>query len=428
MADKQTKKITSIGGSALIEGIMMRGPKRTTVCVRTGKDKIESEDISITTIPSKLKFFKLPFFRGIAGIIDSMRLSYKSLMISADKAIESAEIEEEPSKFEKWLDEKFGDKLVKGLMAFSSVLGVALAIALFFFLPSFLFDLSANIVPAFRDDSLYSVAVTDDVKYVTFMSGDEKEQTAPFAVTDTGKVWKISDEKDADGLYYVEVTDEVNAEKGTILLKNTRNWKKISYRAAADAQSVKDVEKQQVKVFREGLTRLWKSIFEGVLKIALFLGYIIIVSQMSDMKRVFMYHGAEHKTIFCYENEEELTVANVRKQIRFHPRCGTSFMIIMLIVGILVGLFVPANPFGIAFLRPVFKILLLPVSCGVGYELIKICGKHDNAFTRIIAAPGLWAQRITTKEPDDSMIEVAIEAIKAVIPDDGSDIIANCGC
>lgn len=326
MSKNNTKKITSIGGSALIEGIMMRGPKRTTVCVRTGADEIYSEDISINTIPSKFKIFKLPFLRGIAGLIDSMRLSYKSLMLSADKAIESGEIEEEePSKFEKWLDEKFGDTLIKVLMVFASIVGVALAVGLFFFVPSFLFDFTANFVPAF---------------------------------------------------------------KGT----------------------------GELAVF-------WKSVFEGVLKIVLFLLYIIVCSQMTEMKRVFMYHGAEHKTIFCYENDEELTVANVKKQTRFHPRCGTSFMILMLIVGIIIGLFVPVAPFGNSFLRPVFKIALLPISCGVGYELIKICGKHDNLFTRIVAAPGLWAQRITTKEPDDKMIEVAIEAIKAVIPDDGSDIL-----
>ena len=332
---KKTKKITSIGGSALIEGIMMRGPKKSTVCVRTGENEIYSEDVHITTIPEKIKFFKLPFFRGIAGLIDSMRLSYKSLMLSADKAIEGAEIEEEPSKFEKWLDEKFGDKLVKVLMVFASIIGVALAVALFFFLPSFLFDLTGNVIPAFKVD--------------------------PAA-------------------------------------------------------------------HNEEVVRLWKSVFEGVLKIMLFLGYIIIVSQMSEMKRVFMYHGAEHKTIFCYENEEELTVENVKKQTRFHPRCGTSFMVIMLIIGIIVGLFVPTAPFGIPFLRPVFKILLIPVACGCGYELIKLCGKHDNKLTRIIAAPGLWAQRITTKEPDAKMIEVAIKAIEAVIPDDGSDIVKNCGC
>ena len=310
MRKVSTKKITSIGGSALIEGIMMRGPKRTTVCVRTGENEIYSEDIKITTIPEKCKLFKLPLLRGIAGLIDSMRLSYKSLMLSADKAVEAGEVEEEePGKFEKWLDEKFGDKLVKVLMVFASILGVAL------------------VVPVFQGDG-----------------------------------------------------------EGAVF---------------------------------------WKSVFEGVLKIALFLGYIVLCSQMTEMKRVFMYHGAEHKTIFCYENEEELTVENVRKQIRFHPRCGTSFMVLMLIVGIVIGLFIPVAPFGIGFLRPVFKILLLPVSCGVGYELIKICGKHDNAFTRIIAAPGLWAQRITTKEPDDKMIEVAIEAMKAVIPDDGTDIINN---
>ncbi len=328
MAKKTTKKITSIGGSALIEGIMMRGPKRTTVCVRTGETEIYSEDISINTIPSKCKLFKLPFLRGIAGLIDSMRLSYKSLMLSADKALEAGEIEEEePSKFEQWLDKKFGDKLIKIIMGIASVLGVALAVGLFFFLPSFLFDFSANFVPAFQG-------------------------------------------------------------------------------------------KGELAVF-------WKSVFEGVLKIVLFLLYIIVCSRMTEMKRVFMYHGAEHKTIFCYENEEELTVENVKKQARFHPRCGTSFMILMLIVGIIIGLFVPVAPFGIGFLRPVFKILLLPLSCGIGYELIKLCGKHDNALTRAIAAPGLWAQRITTKEPDDKMIEVAIEAIKAVIPDDGSDIVNN---
>ena len=213
MAKNTTKKITSIGGSALIEGIMMRGPKRTTVCVRTAPDKIYSEDISINTIPSKCKLFKLPFLRGIAGLIDSMRLSYKALMLSADKAIESTEIEEEPSKFEKWLDDKFGDKLVKVMMVIASILGVALAVGLFFFVPSFLFDLSANVVPAFKGDG--------------------------------------------------------------------------------------------------GNAVFWKSVFEGVLKIFLFLLYIIVCSQMTEMKRVFMYHGAEHKTIFCYENEEELTVENV---------------------------------------------------------------------------------------------------------------------
>ncbi|MCH5201685.1 MAG: DUF1385 domain-containing protein [Oscillospiraceae bacterium] len=321
MARETTKKITSIGGSALIEGIMMRGPKKTTVAVRMGKDDIYTENLEFTGITQKYKIFKVPFIRGIGGLIDSMRLSYKSLMLSADKAIEAGEVEEEePSKFEKWLDEKFGDKLVKILMIFASIIGVAFAVGLFFFVPSFLYDL----------------------------------------------VCKLT------------------------------SWAE---------------------------TRLFKSVFEGVLKIVLFLGYIIICSRMQEMKRVFMYHGAEHKTIFCYENDKELTVENVKKYTRFHPRCGTSFLVIMLILGIFIGLFVPVAPFGLAWLRPVIKILLIPLTCGIGYELIKICGKHDNAVTRILAAPGMWAQRITTKEPDDSMIEVAIAAITPVIPDDGSDIV-----
>ncbi len=325
MSETNQRKITSIGGSALIEGIMMRGPKRTTIAVRTGENEIHTEDINTSSIASKSKFFRLPLIRGVVGIIDSMRLSYKSLSISADKALEAGAIEEEePSKFEKWLTDKLGDKLMNVVMVFATVLGVALSLLLFFFLPSFLYDLLALAFPSITD------------------------------------------------------------------------------------------------------IRLAKSIFEGVIKIVLFLGYIILCSQMEEMKRVFMYHGAEHKTIFCYEEGLELTVENIKKQSRFHPRCGTSFLVITLLLGVLLGLLIPAQPFGISVLRPVFKLLLLPLMIGVGYEVIKLCGKYDNKFTRFLAAPGIWAQRITTKEPDDKMIEVAIEAMTAVIPDDGSDIIQNC--
>ncbi len=315
-----TKRITSIGGSALIEGIMMRGPKKTTVAVRTGEEEIYTEDLKFTSLAEKFKIFRIPFFRGISGLIDSMRLSYKALMLSADKAIESVpeDEHEEPSKFEKWIDEKFGDKFFKVLMVAASVLGVAIAVLLFFVVPSALFDLTNYVSADFHS-----------------------------------------------------------------------SW-------------------------------LARSVIEGIIRIALFLFYIVVCSKMSDMKRVFMYHGAEHKTIFCYENELELTVENVRKQSRFHPRCGTSFMVIMILVGIIIGLFIHiANP----FLRAVVKILLLPISCGVGYELIKLCGRHNNLLTRIIAAPGLWAQRITTKEPDDKMIEVAIKAMKSVIPENGEDLL-----
>lgn len=324
----ETKKITSIGGSALIEGIMMRGPKKTTVAVRTGEDSIYTEDVEMKFLGAK-KFWKIPFLRGISGMIDSMRLSYKCLMLSANKAMEAGEIEEEPSKFEKWVDEKLGDKFMKILMVFSSVLGVGIAILLFFFLPTWLFNLAGLFIPVIKDGG-------------------------------------------------------------------------------------------EAVVF-------WQSVVEGLLKIVIFISYILIVSQLSDMKRVFMYHGAEHKAIFCYENELELTVENVKAQRRFHPRCGTSFILLMLLVGIVIGLFIPHAPFGITWLRPVIKLALLPLTMGVGYELIKFCGKHDNMFTRFIAAPGLWAQRVTTKEPDESMCEVAIKAIESVIPDDGSDIVKN-GC
>ncbi len=321
MSKYDTKRITSIGGSALIEGIMMRGPKKTTVAVRTGDEEIYTEDLEFVGLTQKYKIFRVPFIRGLGGLIDSMRLSYKALMLSADKAIESVPEEEgEPSRLEKWIDEKLGDKFMKILMAFAAGLGVGLAILLFFVAPSAIFDLTNYISPQFHD-----------------------------------------------------------------------SW-------------------------------LARSIIEGIMRIALFLVYIVVVSQMSDMKRVFMYHGAEHKTIFCYENELPLTVENVRKQRRFHPRCGTSFMVIMIIVGIIIGLFIHiANP----FLRSAVKILLLPISCGVGYELIKLCGRHDNKLTRIIAAPGLWAQRITTKEPDDKMIEVAIEAMESVIPENGEDLVTK---
>ena len=326
--NKKQKRITSIGGSALIEGIMMRGPKRTTVACRVDKDDIYTEDIEVKPLFTS-KFWKLPLIRGIAGMIDSMRLSYKALGLSADKAMEVGTMEEEePSKFEKWLDEKFGDKLMNIVMIIATVLGVALAIGLFVVLPSMLFT------------------------------------------------WLI---------------------------------------------------KPLLVDWSESSTRLLQSAFEGVLKLIIFFSYMLLVSQTKDIKRVFKYHGAEHKTIFCYENEEELTVENVRKQIRFHPRCGTSFLVVTLLVGIIIGLFIPTFP-NMPILRPLLRLILLPVLVGLGYEFIKLCGKYDNKLTRILATPGLWAQRITTKEPDDDMIECAITAMKAVIPDDGSDILNDCSC
>ena len=169
-----------------------------------------------------------------------------------------------------------------------------------------------------------------------------------------------------------------------------------------------------------GESQLIRSIFEGALRIVIFLLYVVFCSKMPEIRRVFEYHGAEHKTIFCYENEEELTVENVRKYRRFHPRCGTSFMVIMLMLGIVIGFFIP---FSNALLRTLIKILCIPLLMSIGYELIRLCGRYDNVVTRVIAAPGMWMQRITPKEPDDGMIEVAISALKAVIPENGEDKI-----
>lgn len=320
MEDNKKRKITSIGGSALIEGIMMRGPKKTTVAVRVKDGEIYTEDIPFTSITAKAKILRLPLIRGVFGLVDSMRLSFKSLSIAADKAMEGAEDEvEEMSKFEKWLTDKLGKNFTKALMVFASIIGIALSFVLFFMFPTW----------------LYNTATTNFLPDLT----------------------------------------------GNIFIR---------------------------------------SAFEGVFRIILFLVYIIACSQMKDMKRVFKYHGAEHKTIACYEDNQELTVENVKKYTRFHPRCGTSFLVIMLIIAILIGLFVPITD---PLLRSVVKILLLPLTCGIGYELIKICGKYENVFTRIVATPGLLAQRITTKEPDADMIEVAIKAMVSVIPENGEDIL-----
>lgn len=320
MAREETKIVTSIGGQALIEGIMMRGPKKTSVAVRLPDGTISNEYIDAHYIRDKYKIFRAPLLRGIAGLIDSMRIGYKALMYSAEKSgLEDMEDEGEPNKFEQWIDRVFGEKIFSIIMGIAAVLGVGIALLLFFVLPTWICNLLSNPLPA------------------------------------VGSGWL-------------------------------------------------------------------RSIVEGVMRIGIFIAYIALCASMKDMRRVFEYHGAEHKTIFCYENEEGLTVENVRKHSRFHPRCGTSFMILMLLVGIIIGFFIPfTNP----FVRSAVKILCLPIAVAIGFELIKLCGKYDNVVTRAIAAPGMWMQRLTTKEPEDGMIEVAIEALKAVIPENGEDKITR---
>ena len=308
-------KKTTIGGQALMEGIMMVGPQRTVAAFRSEKGEISTEELHVERLTKKYPILGKPFIRGIFAMIDSMRLGYKALSLSADKITEDLG-EEELTGLDKWLDEHLGEKMTGIVMGVAGVLGVALAIVLFFFLPSWLFNLLQGAVG-------------------------------------------------------------------------------------------------------EGIAG-WRSVFEGVLRIGLFVGYILIISLMPDIKRVFQYHGAEHKTIFCYENELPLTVENVRRQPRFHCRCGTSFMILMLLIGVIVGFFIPfTNP----LIRTVAKLLCIPIVMNLGYEVQKWSARHDGLVTRIVTAPGLWMQRLTVKEPDDGMIEAAIAAMNAVIPENGEDLI-----
>ncbi|MEG1942968.1 MAG: DUF1385 domain-containing protein [Angelakisella sp.] len=309
MSNSSCKKKTSIGGQALIEGIMMRGPIKSAMAVRTPDGSIDLEEWATYPNGKPPKYKKMPFVRGIFNMFDTLSLGFGCLMKSADKAgLE----EEEPSKFEKWLSAKLGKGLNTIVSAVAVVLGICLAMLMFIVIPT---------------------TITTLLK--------------PFFT-------------------------------GTMAF----------------------------------------SIIEGIIKMCIFLLYLFLCSKSKDVARVFEYHGAEHKTIACYEAGEELTPENCRKYIRFHPRCGTSFLLIVIVVSILISSFIPPMT---ALLRMLVKLALLPLVIGVAYEFIKLAGKYDNLFTRFFSAPGLALQRLTTKEPDDSELECAIAAMKAVIPEDGQD-------
>lgn len=320
-----SKKITtSVGGQALIEGILMRGPKGAAMSVRLPNGEIETTPKEVKPLKDKYKILGYPFLRGIVSFIESMVFGYSCLMESAEKSGLDDD-EENMSKVDKWINEKFGDHIMTFIGVISAVLGVALAIGLFFYLPVYLVDMFD--------------------KYVT----------------------------------------------GNTLSS-------------------------------------WHPLFEGIIRIIIFIAYVAIVSLMKDIKRVFMYHGAEHKTIFCYENGEELTVENVKKYTRFHPRCGTSFIFVMLIIGILLStvlIMIFPTLGDVRWLWTIIKLLLLPVIMGIGYEFIKYAGRTENLFTKIVSAPGLWMQRLTTKEPTDDIIEVGIAALKAVIENQDNEVNDN---
>ncbi len=305
-------KKTSIGGQALLEGIMMRGPKVTAMAVRNPEGEIILEE-QPTCGTNRAKFFKLPIIRGVFNMVDSLSAGYKYLMRSAEISGVDAEEEKRKAENPKWYDAPIVDKL---LMPIATVLAVVLAVVLFFWLPMQLFTWLSAAIPAL------------------------------------------------EGHY------------------------------------------------------LLRAVFEGVLRILIFIGYVWATSLMKDIRRTYQYHGAEHKTIFCYEAGLPLTVENVRVQRRFHPRCGTSFLILVLLVSIVVSMFIRIDNVP---LRMFVKLLTLPLIIGIGYELIKLAGRKDNLLTRIISAPGIALQHLTVFEPDDSMIECAIAAMEKVIPGDGSD-------
>ncbi len=316
MKKKKTQtKYGSVGGQALMEGIMMNGPEGKAMALRLPDGSISVEKKTFTSIKDKNKFFGIPMVRGIVNFVEALIFGYKCLMESAEKTGMDVEEEENMSKLDRWISDHFGEKMMKVIGAISMVLGFALAFALFVWMPSFLFD----------------------------------------------------------------AINKLTGERITML----------------------------------------RTIFEGLLRIIIFVIYMFAVSKMKEIKRVYMYHGAEHKSIFCYESGEEMTVENVRKQSRFHPRCGTSFIFVMIILSILASSVVALAFPSLTQIRPVWicvKLLIMPIVMGLGYEFIRYAGKHDNLFVKILSAPGLWMQRITTAEPDDSMIEVGIAAINAVIP------------
>ena len=297
-----------IGGQAVIEGVMMRGKSLYAMAVRGPEGDIKVEKTFFTK--QRPAFWRWPLIRGVVAFIDSMVLGMKIIGRSAEMAgMEDMEYNQD-SKFEKWLEQKVGDKLTDYVIGISVVLSLILSIGLFMVLP-------------------------------TFIGG-----------------W-------------------VNGFLGS--------------------------------------NAHVRAVIEGFVRIGIFLVYIVLVSQMKDIKRVFMYHGAEHKTINCFESYEELTVENVRKHTRLHKRCGTSFLVLVMIVSMFVFFFVNTN---VLWLRVISRILLVPVIAGISYELIKWAGSHDNILVRIVSAPGLALQHITTKEPEDDMIECAIASLKAVLEEE----------
>ncbi len=311
--------ITSIGGQAVMEGVMMRGPFKTTVAVRKPDGEITTKTDENGT-KTRAKIFKLPILRGCVNFIDSLVIGMKALMFSAE-FIDLEEEEESQSKFDKWLEDKLGDKIKDVVIYFAIFLSIIFSVGLFILLPTVVSG-AIEAIPVFKN--------------ITGLQG-------------------------------------------------------------------------------------FTSTCEGIVRMLIFLGYMTLVSQMKDIKRVFEYHGAEHKTIACYESGDTLTVENVKKHTRFHPRCGTSFLLFVMIISIIVYAFLPRfdqyDKIIAILLRMGTRILCLPIVAGLSYEVIKWAGKSKNKCVTVLSKPGLWLQRLTTREPDESQIEVAIAAMQPCIPE-----------
>lgn len=298
-------KSSGIGGQAVMEGIMMRNGSEYSVAVRKENGEIEVKKETYKGVGSKCKLFRLPFIRGIFSFVDSIVLGMKSLNYSASLFMEDGEEEEEPGRFEKWLQKKFGDKAEKVIMDLTMVISIILAMGIFMVFPTWVSTLMKP------------------------------------------------------------------------LLGNG----------------------------------IWMALFEGVLRIAIFIAYVGLISLMPDIKRTYMYHGAEHKCINCIEHGMPLTVENVMKSSKEHKRCGTSFLLIVMVISILFFLVIRPETL---WLRLVSRILLIPVIAGVSFEFLRLAGNSDNPVVNLLSKPGLMLQGLTTKEPDEKMAEVAICAVEAV--------------
>lgn len=306
--DISCQRLNRVGGQAVLEGVMMKaGDNCCTACRVDGKE-IVVDDRKFVSVRKKHKILNIPLLRGVVNFVEMMRLSFSTLTVSA----ELMGVEEEESRAEKWMKKHLGIGLFDVIMVIAMVLGIALAVGLFIYLPT-------------------------------------------IAVSGVAKLFDIS-------------------------------------------------------------LGQWRALPEGVIRIGIFVLYIYLVSLMPDIRRTFEYHGAEHKSIACFESGEELTPENAKKHSRFHPRCGTSFMFVMLLLSIIIGMFIPAT-IGDLY-RSLIKLALVPFIVGLGYEFIMFAGKHNNAVTRALSAPGLWMQRLTTREPSEDQLEVAITALKYALPDE----------